>query len=265
MSIMNVYKYMPLRIMPDIETGEFVNIGVVMLKEFPAQLCFRVEWNQVRKRVLDFFDQVDSRIIGESVSHMVKSLEYHCQRQDSAVAFRALAAMKEGLVQFGGIRGIVSEKNMPVVLDELFETLVEIRSQPRSDGVREITNGIKAVLAELELVDRYKAKVYENAEGYRLRIPFAYEDLKAATPVNLARRRYNDIKDQTILWVERFNMLEACLPKKVIVAYRLPSETVFGRGTLQMCHEFLTHLKEVNRIECIMADDYEAMKYHLAI
>lgn len=132
-----VCNYAILRFLPFPQTGEFVNVGVVVGCTQPAMLEFWMDAPGTLPRVQAFFPQVDARIFASTHAAMATEFERIRQQVQQAGdpksaqhAFRELVRPRESMFRFGEVRTIMTPDPEGVAKD-LFERYV------RPAGLRE--------------------------------------------------------------------------------------------------------------------------------
>ena len=132
MNGMLICNYAMVRFAPDRETGEFVNVGVVLYCREAGFFAARLEL-QRQKRVADFFPESDARVFEEAQ----RFLQAECERvkvllcdpraglDDAARlgVFRELVKPRESLLRFGEI-GTAMAADPAKLIETLFERYV---------------------------------------------------------------------------------------------------------------------------------------------
>jgi hypothetical protein len=117
---MNVYEYAVLRVVPSIERGELVNVGVIVYCQPRDFLCARADLDEPRLRALSPGLDLDE------VRHALKAYELTCEdeaRGGLGARFRWLTAPRSTVVQPGPVHaGLTAD---PIAeLDRLMDLLV---------------------------------------------------------------------------------------------------------------------------------------------
>ena len=238
-----VCNYALVRFLPYRETGEFVNIGVVLYAPEISQFDFRLIEKRNR-RVRAFFPEMDPRVYSASVDSLRRELERQRAQfsgltalfsGDRAVgegltAFRAMLRRRETLLHF-------AEPGMKLgppegVLDTLFSEYV-LRSFAQTAAYQEtvMRHRMGAWLREWGLRNRYKTDRLVGDAMFHLTLPFVHFESEVPTvaikPLDLDRREPTDVFDHGGLWVQRFRRLaqRGRLPARMAVPLQLPSGT----------------------------------------
>ena len=121
--------YAALRFLPYRETGEFVNLGVVLLCEQTGTFDYRLETERTG-RVTDFFPEVNVQHFIQTRNFMeeeLKRIRTHytaaSQRPADPTAFLNLVRPRESIFQFSGIGTLLADAPTES-LDRLFHNLV---------------------------------------------------------------------------------------------------------------------------------------------
>ena len=117
---MIVYEYAVIRLVPSIERGELVNVGVIVYCQPMDFLCARIELAEPRLRALS--EDLDLA----QVRHALTAYELTCEDEDRGglgARFRWLTAPRSTVVQPGPVHaGLTTD---PVAeLDRLMDRLV---------------------------------------------------------------------------------------------------------------------------------------------
>lgn len=236
-----VCNYAQIRFLPYRETGEFVNVGVMIYAPEVNYFDFRLTAKRNR-RVKAFFPELDPAVYAAAVDSLGRELERQ-RRQfiampdlfsgDRAVgegltAFRSMLRRRESLLHFAepGMKlGIPAE-----MLQLLYSDYV-LRSFAQTQEYQEtvLRNRLSRWLKEWGLRKRYKTGRQVGDPMFHLILPFVhFERDKAAVaikPLDLARGEPTDVYDHGGLWVQRFRRLaeRGCLPPRTVVPILLPT------------------------------------------
>ncbi|MFI6601355.1 DUF3037 domain-containing protein [Nonomuraea sp. NPDC050536] len=123
---MDVYEYATIRVIPQVERGELINVGVLLYCQPRDYLCARVGLDETRLRALD--PTVDI----EAVRQALKAYELACGENPGPLAgeplggrFRWLTAPRSTIVQPGPVHAGLT-KDPEAELDRLFDKLVRL-------------------------------------------------------------------------------------------------------------------------------------------
>ena len=122
----HLYEYAVIRLVPRVERGEYINIGVVLYCKSLKTLDFVFQLN--KSRILALFPQVD---LQELESHLL-SFQKICQgtpdsgligSQDLPSRFRWLTARRSTIIQASEIHPGYCQKSL-AALNKIFEEMV---------------------------------------------------------------------------------------------------------------------------------------------
>jgi Protein of unknown function (DUF3037) len=116
------FEYALIRVVPRVERGEAMNVGVILYSLQPAFLGCRIELNEDRLRALD------SAVDLAAVTAALAALDSECRRERPAgespgARFRWLTATRSTIVQPGPVHGGLTA-DPAAELEHLFDTLV---------------------------------------------------------------------------------------------------------------------------------------------
>ena len=122
----HLYEYAVIKLVPRVERGEYINIGVVLYCKSLKTLDFVFQINQ--SRILSLFPEVD---LEEVESHLL-SFQKICRgtpdsgligSQDLASRFRWLTARRSTIIQASEIHPGYCQQSLPA-LNKIFEEMV---------------------------------------------------------------------------------------------------------------------------------------------
>jgi hypothetical protein len=132
-----VCNYALLRFMPYPQTGEIVNVGVVVNCVQPCLLHFEVE-EKMPARVKALFPQQDERAFEASMAAMRQELERLkgriCAPKECQFAFNELVRPRENTFRFGEVRTALTADPQNFA-QELFRRYVRMESGVPQTGV----------------------------------------------------------------------------------------------------------------------------------
>ena len=232
--------YAVLCFCPYPETGEFVNLGVVMHCASTRLLTSRVETGK-HKRVTDFFPELDLgqyRYARDAMAaeirrverlHTAPGLRQRVDPEAGRALFLELVRPREAVFRFGGIRTILASDPVAVV-DELFERYVERQfAQPKEYQEAMMT---RRYLEALQLQRPGRGFVRNQdigSDAYRVRMPIASKETdvagvprRALKPLDLDRADPTSIVDHGDAWIGRVRRLKEIhrLPERLVFAVR---------------------------------------------
>lgn len=236
-----VCNYALVRFLPYRETGEFVNIGVVVYAPEVNYFGFRLV-EKKNRRVRAFFPELDPAIYAAATESLKRELERHREQfeamaglfgGDRAVgegltAFRSLLRRRESLLHFAepGMKLGAPDRTT----DSLYAEYVQ-RSFAQTSAYQEtvMRNRLRGWLREWGLRRRYKTEQRVGDQMYHLTLPFVHYEgqvpVVAVKPVDLNRSESTDVYDHGGMWVQRLRRLKdrGHLPARTVVPLAFPS------------------------------------------
>lgn len=249
-------RYAVVQFVPYSETGEFANVGVVLMCPETGYFGFQL---QTRKyaRVTAFFDELKSPVyltaikiiqgeltrIGEAVANAPSTGRMDHLRE----MFTALVHPREAIVRFGTARAVLTDSPKQE-LKRLFDHYVD-RSFATPEYVEmAIEKRLKALLGNLQLSQPFRAEKIGDDEVHA-RFPLVQRRgelfRKVIKPFNLTQSEPNGIFDHGDAWVQKIRRLRKknLLPDDVMFAVEGPPTTDAKRYAAFM--EICTELKQV--------------------
>ena len=217
-----VCNYAVLRFLPYRETGEFVNIGVVVCSPETSAFEYRCETRHWQ-RVHAFFPECERSLYREAIHAAKAELErlrptFQLGRSpnESELAalgsrFQELIRMREGLVHFA-MPGVLLTHSIDEALDELYGDLV-LRQFAQSREYQEtiMRRRLGEFLRDWQLRQHYRSNRLVGDERFHITMPFVHETSgrvrKAFKPLDLDRREASDIFQHGDTWVSALRRL----------------------------------------------------------
>jgi hypothetical protein len=235
-----VCNYALIRFLPYRETGEFVNVGVVVYAPEVGYFNYRLAEKRNR-RVKAFFPELDVLVYTASIDSLRRELERQRTQFDAMAAlfagdrtvgegltaFRSLLRRRESLLYFAepGMK-----LGIPVdTLDLLYSDYV-LRNFAQTQAYQEtvLRDRLSGWLKEWGLRRLYKSNQRVGDQMFHVTLPFVhFEDARAAIaikPVDLNRGEPTQVYEHGGLWVGRFRRLAERdqLPARTVVPILLP-------------------------------------------
>jgi len=236
-------RYAIVRFMPYPETGEFANVGVVLMS--PEARFFSYRFNERRvARVHAFFDELDPNIyqkaqdlFTQELTRIRGAIERRFAAFDQSsneikylnMLFDELARPREGIMYLDDPRVILAE-DPAKTLDGLFETYVHRAFMKNANYEKELENRIKAVLAAAHLEPMFHEKMFGN-DFLKARFPFvrldrANQPRKVIKALNLCQTNPGVLYKYGSDWVGKVRSLRRTqmLPNDILFAVEGPTE-----------------------------------------
>jgi hypothetical protein len=251
-----VCNYVIARFRPYRETGEFVNVGVVLL-------CPQVDFfghafeRRKHKRITDFFPELDFDIFKTGLGGLLKELTRVTGRNDETrqfvtdaeaqmriAAFKELVRTRESLFHFSE-GGIVFADDPKAKLAELFDFYIK-RQFARDREYQEIImrRRLGVFLQKVNLARFYKQDQRVGDDNYHVVLPFVHFEgntpRKAIKPLHMDKPMTTDIYRHGDAWVSTVRRLRQIdrLPKDFLFAVRYPGANSKGHAAAKdICDE----------------------------
>lgn len=234
-------QYAIVRFMPFVETGEFANVGIIMMSAKERFFGFQLQTNR-HARVTDFFDDLDAKVfkcamadIKEELARVRQLLMAHgfdrrYPTNDTDFAKRLFAEVirpREVMLRFSAPRTVLVA-DPDKALGELFAHYVERNFVTKEYRETLMEKGIRKLLSTANIADRFVKKAVGN-EAFRVTFPFvAVENEKVGKviqPLDLAHTNTSNILEKGGVWQFRVNELRKrqCLPEQVLFVVKGPT------------------------------------------
>lgn len=251
-----VCNYAIARFRPYRETGEFVNVGVVLL-------CPQLDYfghafeRRKHKRITDFFPELDFDIFKTGLGGLQKELArvtgqndetrqfiHDSEAQLRIGAFKELVRTRESLFHFGEV-GTVLAADPKAKLAELFDFYIK-RQFARDREYQEIImrRRLGDFLQKVNLARFYKQDQRVGDDNYHVVLPFVHFEgntpRKAIKPLHMDKPMTTDIYRHGDAWISTVRRLRQInrLPKDFLFAVRYPGPNAKGQAAAQdICNE----------------------------
>ena len=233
--------YAIVRFAPYVETGEFANVGIVLMAPAARYFGFKL-MNKRYGRVTRFFEQTKPELFRKILAFLHKELDGKHQllkqhgfdkrlvNNDVEFAkrvFMEIARPREAIVRFSGVRGVLA--NSPEEkLQELYGHYVERDFATKEYQEAALERGMRRLLAGAGIANRFEHMKIGNEE-YHVNFPFVEKTdglaIKAIKPLHLAHDQPSKILDHGGQWLFRAQALKKrnLLPEKVLFAVDGPT------------------------------------------
>lgn len=210
-----ICNYAVLRFQPYPETGEFANLGIVMVCN-NGQFLKMVE-TRTRKRVTDFFDKLDPAVFLNARQAFAKEIHRvaelaNAHPHDTALQlglFKHLTAPSETMFRFSQ-PGTIATDNPQATLQDLFNRYVCHEFTQREDAEAKLKRRINHLLKE-QFADRTYREERLGDELYHVTFPFVWQSggitAQAIRPLSFDLDDTKSIIDKGDRWVMQMNRL----------------------------------------------------------
>lgn len=245
--------------MPFIETGEFANVGVVLLCDDARYFGFKMLKRY--GRVTRFFENIDARVYTEARKYFhgelnrIRSLlkagshDGHRRQVEMSAAhqlFEQLVRPREVLMRLEAPRAILAA-DPKAKLEELYNFYVERDFATKQYQERLLEKEIRRLLFQKNLGDEFTERRIGN-DDFHVRFPFVHvkddQPTKVIKPFYLAHEEPTKILDHGGHWVDRIQRLNrrGLLPAHVLFAVEEPELGQDNR--IAACREICDDLKD---------------------
>ena len=232
--------YAVLRFRPYQETGEFVNLGVVLFAHAVQFFDFRVE-TQRHRRVTDFFPELDAarfRLARAAfrkemlrVKHLLLAPQPTLDAQERLGVFRELVRPRESVFRFAEVSTVLAD-DPSAKLDELFQRYVH-RQFAQATEYQEVVMARRLgdILQANDLIKHFRRNAIVGNDLFHTKLAFVSEQhnpagapLRAIKPLNLDRDEPTKIYDHGDAWIQRVKRLRQVgqAPERLLFTIRLP-------------------------------------------
>lgn len=248
--------YAIARFRPYRETGEFANVGVVLLCPEADYFGFAFEQRKY-KRITDFFPELDFDVFKAGLTGLLKELSRVTGRENQAAqlvlggqaqariaVFKELVRTREAIFHFGEV-GTVLTTDPKAKLDELFQFYIK-RQFATDREYQEIImrRQIGDFLRKVGLDHFYKQDQRVGDANYHIILPFVHFEgvtpAKAIKPLHLAKDAPTDIYRHGDAWISTVRRLRQIgqLPRDLLFTVKLPTRNTQREAAAQeICNE----------------------------
>ncbi len=231
-------RYAVVQFLPYAETGEFANVGVVLLCPDTGYFGFRLQNVRPTRHITGFFERLDRSVYARALDLFQQELvrvkahfDTEATRANGDAArqlFAALTHPREAIVRFAPTRAVMTaapEKE----LDTLFGRYVEHDFATPEHREEVLEKRIGQLLRGLSLEKPFQAHTLGNDET-RARFPFVLMEndhpIKAIKPLFLAQDEPHKIFEHADFWLPKMRRLRAraLLPEATLISTEAPPE-----------------------------------------
>ncbi|MCP1510984.1 DUF3037 domain-containing protein [Pseudomonas rhodesiae] len=224
-----ICNYSILRFLPYPETGEFVNIGIVL---FANNGDFRFAVETKRQRVTTFFPSLDAKIFIRARKEVNAELarlsgfftSNRSDRQALTATFSHLVHPRETMMRFSEPGSVVAA-NSDQALKALFDHYVKHSFATKEYQEAALEKQLGRLLADVNLKQHYVDRKLGSAD-YPVKFPFVLiqggKPVQAIKPLHLGHEESGKIYEHGDAWISRVRRLSA--------KGQLPPDTLFVAG-----------------------------------
>lgn len=266
-------QYVIVRFAPFVETGEFANVGILMMAPRARYFGFKLETRRFG-RITRFFEELEPKLYRqalftlrdelERVHDLLKAQGFDKRRNlpDSDLVQRIFSEVvrpRESIVRFSEPRVVMAEEPGKK-LKALFAYYVERNFVTREYVETQLEKGIRKWLFQENLGERFQ-RLTIGDDDYQATFPFVEQiddrPAKIIKPLHLAQENPSKIIDHGGTWLFRVDELRRRhkLPDKVLFA-------VAGPEGIEVAHRHNAFEEIVGRLKRTGVDvtDYDNRK-----
>lgn len=224
-------QYAIVRFTPFIETGEFANVGIVMLSAQGGEMGYKLLGRR-HKRVSQFFGEIDAAVFKNAMQDLTAELERINARLAIAgqgrssltinqKVFAELIRPRETILRFSEPRTVLAE-DIHKTLEQLYGYYVGRDFVTKEYQEQKLEKTVKNWLKAADL-DRFFSDAKVGDDVYHARFPFVQQEdgraIKIIKPLSLGHQNTSTkILDHGITWCTRLEALKRrrALPDKVL-------------------------------------------------
>lgn len=273
---MKTCNYAVVRFLPYRETGEFVNVGVVLFCREPGFFDVMLE-TQRHRRVTDFFPELDRELftVGRQtfdqelrrVKQMLGADDRKLDDEARLGIFQELVRPRESIFRFSEV-GTVLTDDPARKLADLFDRFVnrqfaKTREYQETVMVRRLTE----VLRAHQLIRHYRTNQKVGNDEFHVLMPIVSEArndrgvaLRAIKPLDLDRDEPTKIYDHGDAWIKRIERLRQVnqLPEGMLFTIR---EATTNNKLIKACQQIREELTRLDVRVLTSGDDNGVLEF----
>jgi hypothetical protein len=235
-------QYAIVRFAPYVETGEFANVGILMMAPNARYFGFKLQTRR-HGRITGFFDELDPKLYREAVltlreelqriHELLKAHGFDGRKTVNDIdfarqLFSEVVRPRESIVRFSE-PGIVLADDPKEKLKDLFAFYVERNFVTKEYRETILEKGVRQWLYQAKIGDRFQRMAIGD-DDYQATFPFVeqidHQPVKAIKPLHLAQNQPSKIMDHGAAWLFRLNELKRRdrLPEKVLFTVDGPED-----------------------------------------
>lgn len=211
-----ICNYSILRFLPYPETGEFVNIGIVLIAN-NGDFRFKIEHK--RQRVTSFFPTLDSKIFQRARREMNAELarlsgfltNNRHDLESLLTTFKHLIHPRETMMRFSD-PGTMAIANADTAVNDLFEHYVNHSFATKEYQETALEKQLGKLLSDSNMRQRYSERKLGTAD-YPVKFPFVLmrgeEPVQAIKPIHLGHDEPAKILEHGDAWVAKVRRLSS--------------------------------------------------------
>ena len=208
-------RYALIQFMPYSETGEFANIGVLLICPQTGYWAYKLE-TQKYKRYTNFFLGLNHAVYRDAVHTIdaelkrLQKVNIACTPDSLLNAFNIAVHPREAIIRFGEPRGRLTD-NPEQELLTIFNHYVEFGFLRNESPEQKLVKRIQDLVKTFDLKAPFKEDHIGNPNVVSLQLPLVQvineQPVKAIKPLYLGQPKINDIYSHGEQWVGKLNRL----------------------------------------------------------
>jgi hypothetical protein len=208
-------RYALIQLLPYSETGEFANIGILLVCPQTGHWIYKLE-TQKYKRYTDFFKGLDHHVYRDAVAMIEAELKRLQNLSAGATADQLLNTFnftvhpREAIIRFSEPRGRLTD-NPEQELVNLFGHYVEFGFLRNESPEQKLVKRIQDLVKTFELKVPFKEDHIGNPNFVSVQLPLVQtieaKPIKAIKPLYLGQAKINDIYSHSEQWIGKLNRL----------------------------------------------------------
>jgi len=212
------YQYAIAQFMPFVETGEFANVGIVLVAPKNGFAKFKLDTKR-SQRITQFFEGLDVELYRSVIQNLKKQLEANFENVpypggELSDTFKEIVRPRETILRFSEPRMGVTE-DPGAELERLYDYYIGRNFVTKEYIEVKIERIVRSWLAEANLARNFNARTVGD-EIYDYTFPFVSDveharslnnTLKIIKPLNFGRNKSSTIIDLGGKWIYRINHL----------------------------------------------------------
>lgn len=216
-------QYAIVRFAPFIETGEFANVGIVLIADKKRFFGFQLEAKKYT-RITHFFDKLEANVYLTTIKNIQKELERATEilnqhgfdkrntTNDVNFArglFNEIIRPRETIIKFGKMRTVLTD-DPEKTLKELFRYYVHQDFVDKEYQEALLVKGVRKLLVDANAAKRFKQAKIGN-DVYHANFPFVEKNtennIKIIKPLYLGHDDPSKIYDHGATWMNKVTRL----------------------------------------------------------
>lgn len=235
-------QYAIVRFAPFIETGEFANVGIIMMAPRARYFGFKLQTRR-HGRITKFFNELDAKVFRSAMNDLKEELgrihgvlkthgfDRRLKENDIEFAngiFAEVLRPRESIVRFSEPRAVLADKPRETI-KELFSFYVQRDFVTKEYREKVLEKSMRKLLCQSALGERFQSERIGDDE-FHVAFPFVeiHDELptKVIKPLNLAQDDFTKILEHGGKWEFRLRELKKrhALPERVLLAVDGPTE-----------------------------------------